>query len=170
MKYAELYKDEIVQIHDKLPNCWNNISNFDALSDMEISNLEWAGWADWSFLHFEEEYVSDFEDGLVYNEKIHRLIGPVMEKKDDKVLAKWEIIEVSPAEILRMVRKKRNQLLYQSDWTQQPDVPMDEETRNSWRAYRQSLRDITSSNDIEHLKSLVDDPFENNWPKHPSKK
>ena len=38
-------------------------------------------------------------------------------------------------------RSKRNQLLTASDWTQIPDVPVDQA---AWATYRQELRDITS--------------------------
>lgn len=39
------------------------------------------------------------------------------------------------------VRRYRDKLLKDSDWTQLPDVPV--ELRNAWSAYRQALRDIT---------------------------
>ena len=49
------------------------------------------------------------------------------------------------------LRKRRNELLQQSDWTQLPDVPI--ETREQWAAYRQALRDVTQQpgfpNDVE---------------------
>jgi len=38
------------------------------------------------------------------------------------------------------LRKKRNQLLSETDWTQQPDVP--NATRASYASYRQALRDL----------------------------
>jgi hypothetical protein len=39
------------------------------------------------------------------------------------------------------VRTKRGKLLYESDWTQLPDTPVDSQ---AWATYRQALRDITS--------------------------
>lgn len=41
------------------------------------------------------------------------------------------------------IRAERDRLLAASDWTQLPDVP--EATRDLWRDYRQSLRDITKA-------------------------
>lgn len=49
----------------------------------------------------------------------------------------------------RMLRKVRNGLLNESDWTQQPDVP--EETRTKWQSYRQQLRDITTHENFPNI-------------------
>ena len=40
-------------------------------------------------------------------------------------------------------RAKRDKLLADTDWTQTLDAPIDAETREAYRAYRQALRDIT---------------------------
>jgi len=40
------------------------------------------------------------------------------------------------------VRAYRNSLLTACDWTQIPDVPLDDEQRKAWQTYRQALRDI----------------------------
>lgn len=40
------------------------------------------------------------------------------------------------------VLRKRTGLLYSSDWTQLPDVPL--ATKEAWAIYRQALRDITA--------------------------
>lgn len=37
----------------------------------------------------------------------------------------------------------RNSLLYSSDWTQLADVALTETEKQSWRVYRQALRDMT---------------------------
>jgi len=39
-----------------------------------------------------------------------------------------------------IVRQRRDQLLYTTDWTQAFDIP--QETKDKWIPYRQSLRDI----------------------------
>ena len=60
---------------------------------------------------------------------------------------------------LARIRHKRNQLLFESDWTQSRDVflPNDEE----WKKYRQELRDIT-----ENLVVEID--MDIKWPTKPS--
>jgi len=58
------------------------------------------------------------------------------------------------AEQWSAVRRQRNQLLLETDWTQLADSPAD---KYAWSTYRQELRDIT----------LQVDPFELNWPSAP---
>lgn len=41
------------------------------------------------------------------------------------------------------IRKTRNMLLSNSDWTQLPDNGLNDAKRAEWVAYRQALRDIT---------------------------
>lgn len=40
------------------------------------------------------------------------------------------------------IKKQRNKLLAQSDWTQVPDSPLSAEKKQQWAAYRQALRDL----------------------------
>ncbi len=41
-----------------------------------------------------------------------------------------------------MVRKERDRLLAQCDWTQMPDAPLTADAKAQWQAYRQALRDV----------------------------
>lgn len=52
------------------------------------------------------------------------------------------------AELASRIRKQRNRLLDESDWTQCPDCPISDEMRRRWALYRQQLRDITSQSDF----------------------
>ena len=66
----------------------------------------------------------------------------------------------SQAEISEMwlyVRTNRNELLFQSDWSQIPDNQLTEQKKSEWITYRQELRDVT----------LQEDPFNINWPQKP---
>jgi hypothetical protein len=45
------------------------------------------------------------------------------------------------------VRTKRDELLSMSDWTQMNDVKLEDDA--AWKVYRQALRDLPSSVDIE---------------------
>jgi hypothetical protein len=51
---------------------------------------------------------------------------------------------MSSNEIMEEVRKYRNKLLTECDWTQLNDVPLDALKVNEWRTYRQNLRDFPS--------------------------
>jgi len=41
-----------------------------------------------------------------------------------------------------MLRSKRNDMLSNTDWTQGNDAPLSEEEKNTWKSYRQTLRDL----------------------------
>jgi len=63
------------------------------------------------------------------------------------------------------VRKKRNKMLSECDWTQMNDVKLSDDAE--WKAYRQLLRDLPSSVDLEKpvyplfkAKESVDEPEE----------
>lgn len=56
------------------------------------------------------------------------------------------------------VKLNRNRLLYQSDWTQLPNSPLDTEKKQQWADYRQQLRDITTQSGY---------PFNVIWPTQP---
>ena len=40
------------------------------------------------------------------------------------------------------LRRERNQLLKDTDWTQIPDAPLSDEMKNRYKQYRQALRDL----------------------------
>jgi hypothetical protein len=63
---------------------------------------------------------------------------------------KWE-------DAANAARTKRDRLLSQSDWTQMPDVTV--ENKGAWATYRQALRDVPEQ---------VGFPFEIDWPDIPS--
>jgi len=56
----------------------------------------------------------------------------------------------------KVVRKKRDDLLIASDWTQGADVPSDIKT--PWATYRASLRDVPTQSDPDNIT----------WPTKPS--
>lgn len=69
----------------------------------------------------------------------------------DYATKSWVLDEIGSWE---SIRKKRNLLLLESDWTQLGDVP--DQVQNLWQTYRQALRDITD----QSLESLT-------WPEPP---
>lgn len=56
------------------------------------------------------------------------------------------------------LRAERNLKLSTSDWTQAVDSPLTEEQKQSWRTYRQALRDLPAN---------TDDPANPIWPSKP---
>ena len=57
-------------------------------------------------------------------------------------LSGWEI---SDKEAMFQLRKQRDQLLLECDWTQGVDSPLDSTTKTAWATYRQGLRDLPAS-------------------------
>ena len=55
-----------------------------------------------------------------------------------------------------LIKRHRNALLFESDWTQLPDIP--KTTREKWQKYRQELRE---------LPNFFDDPDFIVWPEKP---
>ena len=49
----------------------------------------------------------------------------------------------------KVVRKQRNDLLVECDWTQGADVP--NAINSSWTSYRQALRDVTTQSDPDNI-------------------
>lgn len=62
------------------------------------------------------------------------------------------------SEQAKAIRQIRNSLLCQSDWTQLLDSPFNEEKKNEWVLYRQSLRQVPEQPGF---------PWEIDWPLKP---
>jgi hypothetical protein len=61
------------------------------------------------------------------------------------------------------IRRHRDFLLERSDWTQMPDAPLTAEKKAEWAAYRQELRDMTTT------YANIQDPAEIVPPTQPAK-
>ena len=59
------------------------------------------------------------------------------------------------------LRKQRDQLLLECDWTQASDSPLDSTTKTAWATYRQKLRDLTS------LENAPNHLLDSEWPLAP---
>ena len=68
----------------------------------------------------------------------------------------WEYEQEDIGIASKAMRRKRNDLLAQSDWTQGKDIP--EATSTAWATYRQALRDIPTQAGF---------PYNVTWPQEP---
>lgn len=67
-------------------------------------------------------------------------------KEDGTFSMDWTITELSRSEVLnKLIRDRRAVELAQSDWTQTLDAPLTSEVKAAWAAYRQTLRDMTTT-------------------------
>lgn len=51
--------------------------------------------------------------------------------------------------LIKDTRRRRNELLDSSDWTQMLDSPLDSTKKAEWAVYRQALRDVTKQFDSD---------------------
>lgn len=148
MTYAYVQNGEVKESNRLLPKNWANISNFDLLDN---ETLKGFGWYEYSF------QPAIVPDG-------HRIDGRYFEITENAVIEHENVRPITEQEIAdeinslwKNIRSKRNIQLLESDWTQVLDSPLNEEKKQEWQVYRQSLRDITTQ----------PDPFNITWPTPP---
>lgn len=78
----------------------------------------------------------------------------VREWTPEEITARQERLAKMGLSPMNSLRKRRDRLLAESDWTQMPDAPVD---KAAWAAYRQALRDLPKNTD----------PATPIWPKKP---
>jgi Phage tail assembly chaperone protein len=50
-----------------------------------------------------------------------------------------------------IIRNIRNKILAESDWTQFADSPLENHTKGLWMEYRQTLRDLPETQNIDQM-------------------
>lgn len=84
----------------------------------------------------------------IINRQVDDQIIPYTDKEREAALDEWAQITYERA--LTALRRERDRLLSESDWTQQADAPVD---AAAWAKYRQELRDLPSTTkDVESPK------------------
>lgn len=72
-----------------------------------------------------------------------------------------EVITEEPIDQTENItRGMRDNLLANSDWTQMPDSPLNNEEKTNWQTYRQELRDLFNNFTYTNLEDV-------NWPTPP---
>lgn len=102
------------------------------------------------------EGIADPDSDFVENGKITKIPpkpadGYVFNYQQKQWAKSFELFEYD-------IKKKRNELLNQSDWTQIPNNPLTLAKQEEWAVYRQQLRDITQQSGY---------PFNVIWPTQP---
>lgn len=135
MKYARVKDNQVVDHNRDLPRNWENISNFYALDN---ETLKEYGWLPFRFVeapNIDNSVISGSYFEISENEVVeYQTRRPKTEEElQEEIESKW-----------RVIREKRNRLLFECDWTQLSDSPLSVEKREEWAIYRQELRDITN--------------------------
>ena len=85
---------------------------------------------------------------------------------EQEVLEKLE--ELKKERPFVLLRKERNRLISETDWTQLKDIDLDIIRERNWKNYRQALRDLPAKSNPK-LDSLGDLDFSSvTWPDKPS--
>lgn len=150
MRYVYVENGQVKLGARNLPINWKNISNLPSLNNQSL--LEY-GWYPHTFIEAPNQSKNTIITGSYYEMTESEVIeyqtirNKTQEELQSDINNKWTEI-----------RRERNDLLNLSDWTQLSDVSLTELEKNSWKVYRQALRDIT----------LQSDPFEIVWPTKPN--
>jgi len=91
-------------------------------------------------------FIEDENLEIIYGREIEE------ENTDLKTLLSLDIKPQKDSEKkLAEIRTKRNQLLVETDYLMMPDYPISEEKKQKFNQYRQALRDLTKSIDINNV-------------------
>lgn len=114
-------------------------------------------------LDFPEEFIPEFYKsgkkaaGFVNIE--HNETAVTTCTWNESAYQKWLSQQPDPAEALAMeAREKRDQLLRDCDWTQIPDSPLSESEKESWKTYRQELRDVPQQRGFPEYVDWPEEP------------
>ena len=102
---------------------------------------------------FHPDFLSSMEQIVEVNEKTAVHIGDVYDGKKFGAPA----APAAPEPTVEESRAERDRLLAATDWSQLADVPA--ETQETWRKYRQQLRDVPAQSGF---------PAKVKWPKAPA--
>jgi hypothetical protein len=90
-----------------------------------------------------ESNENNFEN--LYNQALEQIAKMLESEKRAEILLNLSVPSEEVPHILtiaKWIREHRNKLLAESDWTQMPDSPLDNETKKQWQNYRKALRDL----------------------------
>ena len=85
-------------------------------------------------------YPLTVEDRPSYNSLIEDTVLNTPTEVDGAWTQSYSVVQKPQEDVEINIRRQRNNLLSESDWTQVADAPVD---KAAWATYRQALRDIT---------------------------
>lgn len=110
-----------------------------------IENIEGSKCTVLFFDNIEES--QNEENNTIYNYDMYDMELTYREGLEEKIESNYELWleeakKIAYNEAAIEVRRKRDKLLSDTDWTQISDVDLSEEEKEKYRIYRQALRDI----------------------------
>lgn len=153
MRYAYVKDGNVIQKNVSIPKNWNNISNFNLLSNEKLKEY---GWIPYTFV----DAVLD-ENEILVGTTLTLTEFELIETQQKRGLTQEEINNKYEEETYNLnttLRVNRNIFLQESDWTQLNDAALSNEKKEQWATYRQALRDLPQN---------TPDPRNVSWPQKP---
>jgi len=138
-EYVLVENGSVVETHDFLPKSWRNVSGLNLLAN-EVPALIALGW--YPVVKQTVSYNSDTQRVVRHDYVINQDSVTEIPVVEDKPPEETHSDELKKEFFMLDLRRQRNQLLADSDWTQLPDCVLSEEKKEQYRFYRQLLRDL----------------------------
>lgn len=155
VNYAYIENGEILERHYALPENWRHVSGLRLLVN-DLSLLRSLGWYPVITLTVAydtaTEYISDYTYEFV-GDQVNAI--PVISARPPEPVIPFEDLKFA---FMNYLREERNQRLSNTDWTRLDDNGLTFEQRESYRVYRQNLRDlpqIYGSNEVTDINQIV---------------
>ena len=157
--WALVENGTIVTVCDSLPQNWRNISGFYHL-EADTERLASLGW------------LPVIKQHQTYDPNWQIVMGQTHELHDGAVIETLILVDRAPPVIadreafLRRLRKERDRLLIETDWTMLEDAKdnLGEELYRKYRDYRQLLRNLPEKYEGESILNMESVT----WPRHPN--
>ena len=141
MAYALVEENQVVREYRKLPRNWKNVSGLDKLEG-DVASLLSLGW----YPVTEVEVVYDPATSYVSD---HTYVINASDVEKTPVISAYTAEQLQEIEdiFFARVRRQRDKLLRECDWTMMTDVRAQQtaEWVSAWETYRQELRDLPQS-------------------------
>ena len=136
--YAHVENNKITRQVQTLPTAWRNVSGLHLGTQSELKELGWLP------IELTEVTPSGSkvrgEDKITIESAKVIIVQQLREKTAEEINKNWE-----------RLRRERNRLLSESDWTQGSDCPLSDAKKEEWKTYRKTLRDIPTTVDIHNV-------------------
>lgn len=150
--YVHIENGTITEYHDKLPQNWRNVSGLNLLSKQELLALGWYWVENLSDRHdYETQYIAGYTYEIL--EDYVKQIPQIMTYTEEELAQRKAQRHV---DMMGQLRQERDRKLAECDWTQLGDIAdiRDEGWVDSWKVYRQQLRDLPETYANAELNDL----------------
>jgi hypothetical protein len=154
-EYVYIEHGDIVEYRDTLPRNWRNVSGLYLLAEnqTELNALGWFRVTKQAVSYDDNTHsISHYQYTVSGNTVTETPV--IVEKPQEQILSFQQTKDI----FLNDLRIERNKRLLETDWTRLDDSPMDASTREQYRIYRQSLRELPqlyANNDVLSMNNVI---------------